>query len=407
MTAQGHYFYQFIPVSYQLTESDKQKILTQFPSPTLPTGEHFFSIQEKEKGDFINELLLLNESETKLTKTNKQFLKMSFSNNAGIIQAKMWDNNGEIAANKSLIEQYSIFQVQGMVDEFKGNKSITVNRLEPVKEDINPFKLLPYTNQDLDELTTELFSYLYELEKPYQTICLQAMNELWQDFSTAPAAKGFHHNYLGGLLKHTVGLMRFARYILKFEDHPIQALIKLVSVVEKAYKNELWQSYQAPNAKLIWRDTVDHLYHMIEGTKDYQEQTPNYDVLLTSILFHDIGKLCEYDYTSRSAKAFELLYPTADMTNLQNNKQAGIAMDPLGVLIGHIPYGVMLFNKMMELSKVQLSLTSIHAISHCILCHHGLPEWGSAVRKPQSLEGYLIHIVDYLDSRYENTETTK
>lgn len=409
MTASNSYFYQMIPISYQLSDVEREKILAQFPPPTLPDGSNFFSIADKVKGDSVDTLLLLNESEIRLTKTNKPFLKLSFSNNAGIMQAKMWDNDGEIEHVKPILENYSVFQVKGIVDEFKGNKSITVQQLTPFTEEINPFSLLPYTQQSLEDLTSELFTYLYELEEPYQTICIKAMRELWQDFSTAPAAKGFHHNYLGGLLKHTVGLMRFARYIMRLENHPIQAIIKLINLVEKAYKNEVWQSFQHPDTTttMVWKDTVDHLYTMLQGMQAHQAAPSSYDKLLTSILFHDMGKLCEYDYTGKSLKAFQLLYPFADLEELQERKQAGIAMDSLGVMIGHIPYGVLLLNKMIELEQISLSLRAIHEISHCILCHHGLPEWGSCVRNPQSYEGYIIHIVDYLDSRYENTETIK
>ncbi|CQR47049.1 3'-5' exoribonuclease YhaM [Paraliobacillus sp. PM-2] len=408
MVKQDHYFYQFIPITYQLKEEERQQILKQFPTPSFPEGNHFFSIQDKAKGDPVNELLLLNESDIKLTKTNKQFLKMTFSNNTGMIHAKMWDNNGNIDEVQNMLNNHNVFHVQGVVDDFKGNKSITVNQIEPETKQINPFSLLPYTNQHLEELTLELFAYIYELEEPYQSICLKAMEELWQDFSLAPAAKGFHHNYLGGLLKHTIGLMRFTRYIIKFETNPIQAIIKLISVVEKAYKNELYQSFQvASPINLVWKDSVDHLYSMLQGIKEFQEDQLNFDLLITSILFHDLGKICEYDYISRSAKAFELLYPTAELTDYNKRNQAGIAMDPLGVMIGHIPYGVLLLNKIIEIKHIRIPLRLIHEMSHCILCHHGLPEWGAAVRKPQSFEGYLIHIVDYLDSRYENTEIVK
>lgn len=81
-------------------------------------------------------------------------------------------------------------------------------------------------------------------------------------------------------------------------------------------------------------------------------------------------------------------------------------MDQLGVMIGHIPYGILILTKMVEQEGTAFTIEDIHLMSHCILCHHGLPEWGASV-KPQTIEGYLIHIVDYLDSRYENTETVK
>lgn len=402
------YFYKLIPVRYELSEQERQQILVKFPSPLLPSSDEFFDLQSAASGNYVKIRLLLNEYTIQLTKTNKQYLKISFSNNFGSISAKMWDNQGAVERNLPLLERFSVFDIEGMVDEYNGNKSLTINVLKPCEEQVNPFSLLPYTRQSIEELTVELFSYLNELQSPFKEISYAAMNRFWDQFRIRPAAKGHHHNYLGGLLKHTVGLMRFARYILKFEDNHFQAVMKLINIVEKVYKQELWSGFQNGDIKnLVWKDTIDHLYHMLQGMMNYREAVPNYDLIITSILYHDIGKLMEYDHAGKTFEDFKFLYPTADRSSLENHKQSGITMDELGVMVGHIPYGVLLLTKIIESENISVTIEDIHRMTHCILCHHGLPEWGSCIRSPQSLEGYIIHIVDYLDSRYENTEKIK
>lgn len=412
MTENSTYFFNLIPIKVSSTTEQEKEILERFPTPQLPDSKATFDLETQIEGARINQRLLLNDYEVKYTRTNKPFLRMSFSHSSGMIQAKMWDNQGAIDRHLPILEKYTIFDVEGVVDVFNGHRSITINRLVHSKEATHPFNLLPYTKQDFSTLTVELFTYLKELSTPYQDITMAVMERFWSDFCLAPAAKGYHHNYLGGLLKHTVGLMRIARYICKFEGNHVEAIIKLIQVVEKAYKKEVYHSYMVgenePKPRLIWQETIDHLYHMLNGVIEFKEEpSSSYDLLITAILFHDIGKLAEYDYVSKSFDVFEFLFPTADTTSLSDRKQGGIAMDPLGVMIGHIPYGVLILSKVIETENIKLPLATIHAISHCILCHHGLPEWGSAVKKPQTLEGYLIHIVDYLDSRFENTEQVK
>lgn len=402
------YFYDFIPVKYNVSDSARDKILAEYPPPKLPSSEEFFNVQDVEKGSKVSVRLLLNDYKVHLTKHNKQFLRINFSNNLGVINTVIWDNQGEVERYKPLLEEFSVFEVEGTVSEFNRRKSVTISKLTPYKENINPFSLLPYTQQSLSELTVELFAYLDELESPFKEISIAAMNRFWSQFRVSPAAKGFHHNYLGGLLKHTVGLMRFARFILKIEENHFQAVIKLISVVEKAYKNELWNQFQSEsNNNLVWKDTIDHLYTMFQGMTQFKEDTPNYNNIITSILFHDIGKLLEYDHAGQTYEEFEFLFPTASNSIVNDRKQTGITMDELGVMVGHIPYGFLILNKIIESEKIDVSLKDIHLISHCILCHHGLPEWGSCIRSPQTIEGYIIHIVDFLDSRYENTEEIK
>ncbi len=409
MTEMNKYFYDFIPIISEVSEEEREQILLNYPTPNLPNREQFFNLDHEVKGNSVAIRVLLNEVKVQTTKTNKQFLKMTFSNNAGMIRAKMWDNQGAVARFKPILDAYSIFDIEGVVDEFRGFKSLTVYQITACKEEINPFSFLPYTKQDITELTIELFSYLNELAVPYKDIALALMNQFWEQFRLSPAAKGFHHNYLGGLLKHTVGLMRFTRYILKQEESPHQAVMKLIHVVEKAYKKELWRHFQAEDAeqKIVWKDTIDHLYHMLAGMMEHKEAVPNYDALLTSVLLHDIGKLLEYDFAGKKYEEFSFLYPTATNDSLRHRKETGITMDELGVMIGHIPYGVLILTKIIEREGISLSLEEIHLMSHCILCHHGLPEWGAAVKSPQTMEGYIIHIVDYLDSRYENAEIVK
>ncbi|MDC3424706.1 HD domain-containing protein [Aquibacillus sp. 3ASR75-11] len=403
------YFYDFIPVEVNCNEMEREHILEHFPPPTLPDSEEFFDIQNEPPGNNVKVKVLLNEFNVQTTKTNKQYLKIIFSNNAGTIRAKMWDNQDAVNKHQPMLENYSVFDIEGIVDEFRGHKSLTINQLNPCEEEINPFSLLAYTQQSIEDLTIELFSYLNELEAPYKEIALAAMSRFWTQFRIRPAAKGYHHNYLGGLLKHTVGLMRFARYILRLEEDHYKATMKLISIVEKAYKNELWSQFQSGGnqQQFVWKDTIDHLYNMLQGMMEHKDTQPNYDLLITSILFHDIGKLLEYDHAGKTFEGFQFLYPTADHSNTDNRKQAGITMDELGIMVGHIPYGVLILSKIIELEGINISLQSIHQMTHCILCHHGLPEWGACVRNPQTIEGYIIHFVDYLDSRYENTEKIK
>jgi len=410
VTEESTYFYGLIPIRFEASELEREQILKEFPPPLLPAGEETFHLQDEINGNLVRVRLLLNDYSVETTKTGKQYLKIRFCNNAGNINAKMWDNQGAVETTQPLLDNYSLFDVEAKVEDYKGHKSLTINKIKPCKEDINPFTLLAYTKQSIDDLTVELFSYLNELQPPFKDISLAAMHKFWDQFCLRPAAKGYHHNYLGGLLKHTVGLMRFARFILKTEDNHYQAIMKLINHVEKAHKRDIWNQIQAANVntqQLVWKDTIDHLYTMLYGMMDHTQKNPNYDLIMTSILFHDIGKLLEYDHAGKKYEEFKFLFPTADHTSIENRKQTGIIMDELGVMIGHIPYGVLMLSKIIETEGIQVTLEDIHHMSHCILCHHGLPEWGSCIRSPQTIEGYIIHIADYLDSRYENTEEMK
>src|SRR5690554_1270105 len=90
------YFFDHIPIHIEMNEEEVEQILDNFPAPNLPSGNNTFKIDDQTAGSQIKQRLLLNDHEVKLTRTNKPYLRLSFSNNAGMISAKMWDNQGMI-----------------------------------------------------------------------------------------------------------------------------------------------------------------------------------------------------------------------------------------------------------------------------------------------------------------------
>lgn len=400
------YFHSKIVYSINM-DDEVNKIIQSLNFPEIKESSATFILDHFEAGAKVHERLLLNDYEVRLTKTNKEYLTLTFSNQNGMYRAKMWDNQGAIKQTLPLLEKHRVFDVSAVVDEYNQNKSLTINHLDPVQQAIEPFTLLPFPKLDLKEIAEELIFYLTTLNEPYKTLALETLRHFWDDFLLAPAAKGFHHNYIGGLIKHTTGLMRFTYFIQHHDKGPVEALLYLIAVVEKVYKHEVYaeaKKEKTERKRPVWQDTLDHLYKMLNQFVSLDQEAINFDVLYTSILYHDLGKLLEYDYAGKSYQAFDFLYPHADKQELDSRAQGGIEMDALGVMVGHIPYGAMLLQQMLNQLKTPLSLSHIHEINHCILCHHGLPEWGSAVRAPQTAEGYLIHLVDYFDSRYENEE---
>ena len=410
----NQYFYGLIPVDLTISENEKMAILEQYPAVSIQNNQEGFSIENESSGTTIYDItLLLNEFTIEQTQGSnpRPYLKMKFSNHLGTYSAKMWDNDGAIEKVVPLLEEHSVFTITGRVEEYRGFKSITLNTINPSSNEIDPFSLIACTQQSIEDFTVELFTYVSELAEPYRAICFAAMNRFWNEYSMRPAAMGHHHAYLGGLLKHTVGLMRIARYILKREENHYKAIIKLINQVEKVYKKELWDDLLSDKPgnnprNIVWKDSIDHLYTMFYGMAKHKEEEPNYSMLMCAIFYHDIGKLLEYQHAGKGTEEFKFLYPTADHRVLDSRKPTGITMDELGSLIGHIPYGVMMIGKIIESEGITISLNEIHRLQHAILCHHGKLEWGANI-SPKTVEGYLIHIVDYLDSRYERTEEVK
>jgi len=122
---------------------------------------------------------------------------------------------------------------------------------------------------------------------------------------------------------------------------------------------------------------IEHVLSVCQLAKVTAAHYPDidFDLLLTGVILHDIGKIHELTY-SRS-----LGYSTE------------------GQLIGHINIGVrMVEDALRKLPQFPPLLRDL--VEHMILSHHGSLEFGSP-RVPMFLEAMLLHQIDNLDSKME------
>jgi len=103
------------------------------------------------------------------------------------------------------------------------------------------------------------------------------------------------------------------------------------------------------------------------------------DLLISGVLLHDIGKIVEYSYDLAIDQTLE------------------------GGLIGHTVIGDRLINE--RAKELGISSITTMKLSHLILSHHGLPEYGTAIY-PKTLEAIALHCVDYVEAKLTRVSAT-
>ncbi len=145
------------------------------------------------------------------TKNGKPFIKCLLADKTGRTPGRMWNTSEE---QFQALPTDGFVWIAGQTQPYQGEMQIIIQDIrpyEPSAQDLT--ELLPSTEYDIDDMFAQVLRFLQSLEHPaIKELANRYLEdgELMDKFCKAPAAMTLHHAYLGGLLEHTLGLMKLA-----------------------------------------------------------------------------------------------------------------------------------------------------------------------------------------------------
>jgi len=156
--------------------------------------------------------LLVQAKEVRQKKSGDPYLSLSLVDKSGEIDAKMWDNVGEVMET---FDRDDFIRVKGRVQVYQNKPQLTIHKLQRIDDaEIEFGDFFPASARDPEEMFAELRRMLSEIENPHIKALLDAVlddPEIAARFKQAPAAKSVHHAFLGGLLEHVLSLLKLCR----------------------------------------------------------------------------------------------------------------------------------------------------------------------------------------------------
>jgi len=156
---------------------------------------------------------LVKNKKLSTTRSGNPFLSLTLADKTGELPAKVWSG---AEALSSLFREGDVVEVAGQTDTYQGQIQLTVSELRLCAETPDPDLFVETSPFDIPGMVRSLRTVLNLVTD----IHLKAlMDRFWVDhtfmdlFKNAPAAKNFHHGYLGGLLEHTLSVCRLAAQI--------------------------------------------------------------------------------------------------------------------------------------------------------------------------------------------------
>lgn len=161
----------------------------------------------------LNEPFLVQDVARRETKDGRPFLLETFRDMTGQVSGVFWDVPPDV---EDWIRPGVVTMVTGRVSNYKGTLQINTTDLNPVNEP-NMAEYLPSSQRSREEMVIELHEVIGGLSQPWRSFITHILlePEFMISYINAPAARMMHHAYVGGLLEHTLSMVKIGRLMAK------------------------------------------------------------------------------------------------------------------------------------------------------------------------------------------------
>ena len=273
-------------------------------------------IAELTDHDHIEGQFLLGAVSKGVNANGGSYFSVELRDASGTVMAKKWDAT---LLDENIFIPGNVISIVGETNRYKEALQIKIISAEVVPlEDINIARFVKAPPISKEELIKKFNQHVDSIKNED---CLKILQYMLKKFGEKvfdyPAAVSIHHEYSSGLLMHSVTMADLAAYIAPIYD-------------------------------------ADH------------------DILITSCLLHDLGKI------------IELEGPIVFKYSLE------------GKLLGHI--SIMAAEIREAAHQLGINSEVPLLLEHMVLSHHGQQEFGSPVM-PLTKEALLLSLIDNLDSK--------
>lgn len=174
-------------------------------------------LNELANGDKIQMYLLLTRIEIREGKTGKQYVYLEVCDKTSSINGNIWDNFN----HEEIIRYQSgdVIALKGEVSEFNGNLQLRVHKIN-MAPDISVTEFIPSSDRPVEEMEKELRKFYNSITNPFlQKLIGNILFNKYENYNAYirnPAGKSWHHAYLGGLLEHTLEIMKICDLMCTF-----------------------------------------------------------------------------------------------------------------------------------------------------------------------------------------------
>ena len=271
------------------------------------------------EGETIRNIYLCKGKRSAETRNGKPYDNLILQDKTGTLDGKVWDPNSNGIAD---YDEMDFIEVFGDVISYNNNLQLNIRQIRKAYEDeYVAADYMPTTEKSTDSMFEELIGYVKKIDNDYlrQAVEYYFVNDeaFIKTFVGHSAAKTVHHGFAGGLLEHTLSVVKMCEYMVS--AYPI---LNKDLLYDAAICHDIGKTKElSPFPTNDYTDDGQLLGHIVIGVEmisDAVRSIPGFPEQLASELKHCIvahhGEL-EYGSPKKPALAEALALNFADATD--------------------------------------------------------------------------------------------
>ena len=227
-------------------------------------------IESFREGMHVSDVYLCKNRQVCLTKSGKEYGNVILQDKTGTIDAKVWDLNSPGIGN---FESMDYVFIDADVTVFQNSNQLNIKRARKAEEgEYVPGDYLPVSTKDIGLMYEELLGFIKSLKNPYLKKLLESFFVEDAAFAKAfqfhSAAKSVHHGFVGGLLEHTLSVVKLCDYYAGYYPLINRDLLLTAAMFHDVGKTKELSAFPEND----YTDDGQLLGHIIIGTEMISER---------------------------------------------------------------------------------------------------------------------------------------
>jgi len=273
------------------------------------------------EGTQVDELFICRRKRLSTDRNGRAFLALLLGDRSGEVEALMWSH---VETATGLFEVGDTLRVTGKVSAYQGRLQLHVTGLRRAEAEEGPAeRLIPVAHVDPGDQWEALFELLQEVAHPaLQSLVAHYKQDpdFREAFLAAPAASSHHHAHPGGLVQHTLSVVRLTRALCEHYEDELAGLLDRDICLVGAFLHDLGKVWElrVEGGAIIYTDEGRLEGHLVIGVRDLDRRVARLDgfppplaMALRHVMISHHGKL-EFGSPKEPMTAEALVVHAAD-----------------------------------------------------------------------------------------------